>query len=159
MAFTQKSDRSLLASLGIAFFVLTGIFAVLAINFRSKETTELRSRANFDQNPYLTPSPKISPTVSPLSDCKFAYRGNCYEDQIAVNMAKSNYERSQMVKCYIPNPLCPPAVEQPTPIKPCPYQYGDHCYASQSDANDAKYNATKSITQPAVEAPVPIDQN
>ena len=155
MALIHKSEHSLLASLGIALVVLTGIFAVLAINLRKNETTELRSRANFDQNPYHSPSPKV--TLSPDA-CIYVYREHCYGDQEQVDRAKYNYERDQKVICYLPR-MCPPAVEQPTPLGKCPYSYDGHCYSSHSDADDAEYLDTKGPNDPPVEAPVPIDQN
>ncbi len=154
MAIIRKSDHSLLASLGIAILVITGLFAMLAINFRRNETTELRSRAFND--PYSgVPTPKT--TLSPDA-CVYVYREHCYGDQGEVDRAKSNYERSQKVMCYLPS-LCPPPVEQPKPLGECPYNYDGRCYSSQSDADDAEYMDTKGPNDPAVEAPVPIDQN
>ncbi len=153
MALIHKSEHSLLASLGIALVVLTGVFAVLAINFRKNETTELRSRAAFEQNPYLSPSPKVSPSVKP---CQFAYRGYCYEDQSAVDMARYNYERSLKVACFLPaNPFCPPAVEQPQPISECPFKYNGRCYADEQDRARAEEVANSDLP---MEDAIPIDQ-
>lgn len=98
-------------------------------------------------------TPKVSP--KPAS-CPFAYRGYCYSSPVHVDRAKSNYERSQNVKCYLLG-FCPPAVEQPTPLGSCPYTYGGHCYSSAEDAEDAEYLATKGPLDPPVEAPDPID--
>lgn len=154
MAIIHKSDHSLLASLGIAFFVITGVFAILSINYQRNQTTELRSRAFGGEGAYVSPSPKAP---SNPDACIYVYHNHCYGDQESVDRAKSNYERNQNVLCYLPN-LCPPAVEEPTPIRECPYSYGDHCYADARDRDRAEEVAKDTSGLP-MEAPIPIDQN